>query len=148
MVFFEINSKTLKVSLKGLFFGNIIWKNIFFNKFFKKTKILKKTKNAKMSLESTTQNIKNKTANLNADFGAKVKFNFTSGEGVVYVDATVNPAVVSNENIDADCTVLVELSDLDDMLSGSLNPMQAFMGGKMRIEGDMSIAMKLQGFFS
>lgn len=101
-----------------------------------------------MSLESTTQSIKNKTASLNADFGAKVKFDFTGGEGVIYVDATQSPAVVNNDNIDADCTVLVELGDLDDMLAGSLNPMQAFMGGKMRIEGDMSIAMKLQGFFS
>ncbi len=101
-----------------------------------------------MSLETTTQNIQKKTASLNADFGAKVKFHFTGGEGAIYVDATVNPAIVNNNDTEADCTVSVELSDLDDMLSGSLNPMEAFMQQKMRIEGDMSIAMKLQGLFS
>ena len=32
--------------------------------------------------------------------------------------------------------------DLGDMLSGDLNPTAAFMGGKMQVEGDMSVAMK------
>ena len=33
--------------------------------------------------------------------------------------------------------------DLADLLSGDLNPTAAFMGGKMQVEGDMSVAMKL-----
>jgi putative sterol carrier protein len=32
---------------------------------------------------------------------------------------------------------------LADLLSGDLNPTAAFMGGKMQVEGDMSVAMKL-----
>jgi putative sterol carrier protein len=30
------------------------------------------------------------------------------------------------------------------MISGELNPMAAFMGGKMKVSGDMGVAMKLQ----
>ena len=30
------------------------------------------------------------------------------------------------------------------MLNGSLNPMQAFMSGKIKIDGDMTLAMSLQ----
>ena len=29
------------------------------------------------------------------------------------------------------------------MVNGDLNPMQAFMGGKVKIDGDMSLAMNL-----
>lgn len=38
----------------------------------------------------------------------------------------------------------------DDWLAvstGSLNPMQAFMSGKIKIQGDMGLAMKLQTMF-
>jgi putative sterol carrier protein len=30
------------------------------------------------------------------------------------------------------------------MLNGSLNPMQAFMSGKIKIDGDLTLAMSLQ----
>jgi acyl-CoA dehydrogenase len=33
------------------------------------------------------------------------------------------------------------------MVNGTLNPMTAFMGGKLKVHGDMSIAMKLQSLF-
>jgi putative sterol carrier protein len=35
-------------------------------------------------------------------------------------------------------------SDLDDMIGGKLDGMTAFMTGKLKIEGDMGVAMKLQ----
>jgi putative sterol carrier protein len=33
------------------------------------------------------------------------------------------------------------------MMSGKLNPVQAFMGGKVRVEGDLNAVMKLQSLF-
>lgn len=93
-------------------------------------------------LNDVTQAVSEKVKLLPADLGSTVKFVFD--EGVIFVDGQN----VSNENKEADCTVSVELSDLNEMLKGELNPMQAFMGGKMKIDGDMSVAMKLQSLFS
>jgi putative sterol carrier protein len=99
-----------------------------------------------MSLESATQKVSENVANAASGLGATVKFAF--GEGVIFIDGTTTPGTVSNEDQDAACTVSMELSDFHDMLNGDLNPMSAFMGGKMRIDGDMSVAMKLQSVLS
>ncbi|MAP02057.1 MAG: acyl-CoA dehydrogenase, partial [Flavobacteriales bacterium] len=55
---------------------------------------------------------------------------------------------VSSDDKDANCTVDVSLDDFKAMLSGDLNPMGAFMAGKMKVKGDPSVAMKLQQLFS
>jgi putative sterol carrier protein len=34
------------------------------------------------------------------------------------------------------------------VVTGAMNPMQAFMSGKIKIQGDMSLAMKLQTMFA
>jgi putative sterol carrier protein len=100
-----------------------------------------------MNLESVTTQVGEKLANAASSLDATVKF-VLGADSVVFVDGKANPSTVSNENKDADCTVNIELADFQDMLSGDLNPMSAFMGGKMRIDGDMSVAMKLQSLFS
>ena len=38
-------------------------------------------------------------------------------------------------------------SDYVDMVNGKLNPQMAFMGGKLKIKGDMSLALKMQQLF-
>lgn len=44
---------------------------------------------------------------------------------------------------DADCTMTASADTLQGMLEGDLNPTAAFMSGKLKVEGDMSVAMKL-----
>lgn len=51
---------------------------------------------------------------------------------------------VTNDNAPADCTVVVAKDDLESMSRGELDPTMAFMTGKLKINGDMSVAMKLQ----
>ena len=46
---------------------------------------------------------------------------------------------------DANATISMDSDDFKDMMSGDLNPMMAFMGGKVKIDGDMSAVMKIQG---
>jgi putative sterol carrier protein len=71
--------------------------------------------------------------------GKTLKFDF-KGEGYIYIDG----GKVSNENLPADCTVLVSHENFEKLARGDLDPTMAFMTGKLKVNGDMSVAMKLQ----
>jgi putative sterol carrier protein len=62
------------------------------------------------------------------------------GDGYLHIDG----ATVTNDNTPADCTVIVSKDDLEAMTKGELDPTTAFMTGKLKITGDMSVAMSLQ----
>ena len=79
-------------------------------------------------------------------FGDTVKFDF-GDDGKIHIDGK-NGNTVTNDDGAADCTLKVTLSDFVDMVEGRLNGMNAFMSGKLKVEGDMSIAMKLQTIIS
>ena len=95
-----------------------------------------------MSLESITKTITERVGD-DAGLGATLKFDMGDA-GVVYIDGKSTPNTVSNENKDADCTVGVTVEDLTAMMAGDLAPTTAFMSGKLKVEGDMGVAMKLQ----
>ena len=66
------------------------------------------------------------------------------GEGIIYIDMTTDEATVSNEDKDADTVVTTTVDVLDQLRRGELNPMMAMMSGKVKIKGDMGLAMKLK----
>ncbi len=83
------------------------------------------------------------------DFNATVVFSLT-GEGggdwqVNIDDGKVTTAKASAEKPTA--KVIMDADDYKDMMSGKLNPVQAFMSGKVRVEGDLNAVMKLQSMF-
>ncbi len=41
-------------------------------------------------------------------------------------------------------TISMSAADFKEMVSGKLNPTQAFMTGRLKLQGDMGLAMKLQ----
>jgi len=94
-----------------------------------------------MSIEAAADAIRSKVGD-DSGLGATVKFD-CGKDGVVFVDAVSSPNTVTNENQDADCTIGLELDALNDLISGDLDPTAAFMQGKLKVEGDMSVAMKL-----
>ena len=95
-----------------------------------------------MDLQACTEAIRVKVGN---DSGLKATLKFDCGaEGVVFVDALAIPNFVSNEDLDAICSVVLTLEDLSAMLSGELNPVNGFMSGKLKVLGDMGVAMRLQ----
>lgn len=71
-------------------------------------------------------------------FDRSVKFD-TGGDGVIVIDA----ATISTVDAPTDCTIKLSLSDLEDLISGELNPTMAFMTGKLAVDGSMGLAMKL-----
>jgi putative sterol carrier protein len=77
--------------------------------------------------------------------GKRVKIDYGS-EGVVLLDGTASR--VSEEDGAADTTIKVAWQDWQDMADGKLDGMTAFMQGKLKVEGDMSNAMQLQGVFA
>ena len=99
-----------------------------------------------MSIEATTTKVKELAASSDP-LGSSVKFVFNGGEGSVYLDGKGEENTVSNEDKEADCTVNIDLEDFNALMSGDLDPMGAFMGGKLRIDGDMGVAMKLSSLF-
>ena len=42
-----------------------------------------------------------------------------------------------------DCTIRISQDNLERLIAGNLNPMTAFATGKIKVSGDMSVAMKL-----
>ena len=74
--------------------------------------------------------------------GKRVKLDFGDA-GVVMLDGVAN--AVTEEDGAADTTIKVAWSDWEDLAAGKLDGMTAFMQGKLRVEGDMSNAMQLQG---
>ena len=74
--------------------------------------------------------------------GKRVKLDF-GPEGAVMLDGAAQR--VTEEDGPADTTIKVAWDDWQAMSQGKLDGMTAFMQGKLKVEGDMSNAMQLQG---
>jgi putative sterol carrier protein len=66
-----------------------------------------------------------------------------SGGGTFMMDLRDNPKIYEGDE-DAPCTISMQDADCTNMLSGSVSPQELFFGGKLRIDGDMGLAMKLE----
>ncbi len=98
-----------------------------------------------MNLDVILPLVNEKAAGADA-LGNTLRFDFE--DACIHIDGTGASNVVSTENKDAECTVNVSIEDFHQLLTGELNPMGAVMSGKARINGDISIAMKLPQIFS
>jgi hypothetical protein len=78
-------------------------------------------------------------------FTNKVKFDFGL-VGKLFIDGAAGKA--TNEDGAADATVSVSFDDFQKLAQGALDPTMAFMQGKLKVAGDMGVAMKLQSLFS
>ena len=75
-------------------------------------------------------------------------FNITDEDkqySLIVKDGTCD--IQEGENPDAQVTLVMDGETLEGIVSGETDGMQAFMGGKLRAEGDMMLAMKLSELF-
>jgi putative sterol carrier protein len=70
-------------------------------------------------------------------FDRSVKFDM--GDEVIVIDGQN----VSTTDAPADCTIRISKENFEELIAGELNPTAAFMTGKIKVEGDMSVAMQL-----
>ena len=94
-----------------------------------------------MNLEAVLEQFNNQAGNT-APIGGIIKF-VLDGQAVL-IDGSGDKNIVSAEDRDADCTITTSVETLQKLQAGELNPMMAVMGGKIKISGDMGLAMKLQ----
>jgi putative sterol carrier protein len=78
--------------------------------------------------------------------GKRVKIDFGGEQGAIMLDGAAEQ--VSEDDGAADTTIRVGWDDWQQLAAGQLDGMTAFMTGKLRIEGDMSNAMQLQGILA
>jgi len=71
-------------------------------------------------------------------FDGTAKF-VIEGEGTVMIDS--DGARAADE--DAEVTLTADADTFESILQGDLDPTAAFMSGRLAVDGDMSLAMKL-----
>lgn len=83
-----------------------------------------------------------KRASSIAPLGKKLKLMLD--DQPLIVDGTGDSNTIVTEDIDADCTITMTMDNFKSIVKGDLNPMMAVMTGKIKISGDMPLAMKLK----
>lgn len=73
-----------------------------------------------------------------ADIGGSAKFEIEGEGSIVMDDAGARAADDA-----ADVTLSADVETFQGILSGDTNPTSAFMTGKLKVDGDMGLAMKL-----
>ena len=77
---------------------------------------------------------------------ATIKFNF-GDQGVIYIDGKSTPNAVTNDDRDSQIVISFTPETLTRILDKQLNPKVALMTGKMKLRGDLRIAMRLDKVF-
>jgi putative sterol carrier protein len=92
---------------------------------------------------------------LNADKAKKINSTYLfdiggEGGGKWFADLTKSDGPwIEQKDGEAKCTITVpKAEDWVAIASGKMNPTSAFMQGKIKVKGDMSLAMKLQTLLS
>jgi putative sterol carrier protein len=84
-----------------------------------------------------------------AGVDATLQFHITGDQGgdwgvaIKNKQLSVTPGVVQNPKL----SITANSQDILNMFSGKLNPMQAYMQGKVQAKGDLGLAMKLAELF-
>jgi len=98
-----------------------------------------------MDLKQITEKIKNISEKNSGKIESK--FKFVLDDGCIYIDDTLSPPNISNDDLEADCTITINNENFKKLLDKEIDSMQAFMTGKMKIDGEMTVAMKLSSIF-
>ncbi|OIN86810.1 MAG: hypothetical protein AUJ12_04120 [Alphaproteobacteria bacterium CG1_02_46_17] len=72
---------------------------------------------------------------------------FDLGEdGFIHIDGTQSPPELTTQEKDAEVTFATSIDTLDAILDGTQDPSLAFLMRRLKVRGDMKLAMKLNAF--
>ena len=97
-----------------------------------------------MTLEELTKKA-HEAVSGGGDFAKKVKFDFGDA-GKLFINGA--DGLADNSDSDADATIKVDWDDFTKISAGDMDATMAFMQGKLKVDGDMSVAMQLQSLMA
>lgn len=97
-----------------------------------------------MAFEQILEGLK-ASASKASPLGKSLKLDF--GGKTIVIDGSGDSNLVSTDDKETDTTVSMDESTFIGLADGSVNPMMAFMSGKIKVKGDMSVATKMQSLF-
>lgn len=89
---------------------------------------------------------KSKIAGMNATYQFKITGDNGGDWSVSIADGNVTVANATAES--PNITLTISDENFTNLVQGKLNGQTAFLTGKLKIQGDMTLAMKLQSLFS
>ena len=85
-----------------------------------------------------------------AGMKAVFQFDISGADPGIYSVAIADgkAAVSEGTSASSNITITIASNDFADMVGGKLDGITAFMGGKLKVKGDMMLAMQLQSLLS
>jgi putative sterol carrier protein len=83
------------------------------------------------------------------DYSTTIQFDLEGEDGGQWYVAVDDGAATVTEGLHEEpvATIRMTAADFVEMMTGNLDPMNAFMMGKVRVEGDLNSVMKFQTLF-
>jgi tetracycline resistance monooxygenase len=77
----------------------------------------------------------------------KSTIKFVVDERVIFIDGNYGKNNITAIDLPADCTITISMENLQGLISGELGTTNAFMGGKLKVSGDIEVAFKIRSLF-
>jgi putative sterol carrier protein len=97
------------------------------------------------SLDEVTARVR-KAVGANSGLDARIKFKFDEGE-FLFIDGKSVPNKVDNSDSESNILITVSRENFVKIIDKQLKPQIALMTGRMRLRGDIRIAMRLDKVF-